>query len=205
MRIYAHRVEPFDNGMYVLADDRGDAILIDPSRGEREALATIREQGLNVIELVNTHGHSDHVFDNASLKERTTARLAIHRADAYRLDPASRPPGVLDAPKSVADDLIEEGPLTYLCDVDLQAIHTPGHTEGSTCFYLPREGLLFSGDLLFAGTVGRIDLPGGDARQMEASLARVALLPPATRIFPGHGPATTIGDELHWLRGFRFA
>ncbi len=205
MRLYAHRVEPFDNGMYLLADERGDAILIDPSRGEREALATIRDQGLTVIEILNTHGHPDHVFDNASVKERTRARLAIHRADAYRLDPATRPVSMLDAPKSVADDLFEDGPLTYLRDLDLQAIHTPGHTEGSTCFYLPNENTLFSGDLLFAGNVGRIDLPGGDARQMEASLARVATMPPGTRVFPGHGPATTIGDELRWLKGFRFA
>src|SRR5260221_12959275 len=99
MRLYAHRVEPYDNGMYVIADDRGDAILIDPSRGEREALATIRAQGLKVIELLNTHGHQDHVFDNASLKEKTKARLAIHRADAYRLDAATPPAGALDAPK----------------------------------------------------------------------------------------------------------
>ena len=205
MRLYAHRVEPFDNGMYLLADDRGDAILIDPSRGEREALATIREQGLKVIEILNTHGHEDHVFDNASLKERTRARLAIHRADAYRLDPASRPSVLLDAPKSIADDLIEEGPLAYVRNLELQAIHTPGHTEGSTCFYLPKESLLFSGDLLFAGNVGRTDLPGGDTKQMEASLARVAAMPPDTRVFPGHGPATTIGDELRWLKGFRFA
>ena len=205
MRLYAHRVEPFDNGMYLLADDRGDAILIDPSRGEREALATIREQGLKVIEILNTHGHPDHVFDNASVRKHTSARLAIHRADAYRLDPATRPQSMLDAPKSVADDLFDEGPLTYLRDLDLQAIHTPGHTEGSTCFYLPTENMLFSGDLLFAGNVGRIDLPGGDARQMEASLARVAAMPPGTRVFPGHGPATTIGDELRWLKGFRFA
>ena len=205
MRLYAHRVEPFDNGMYLLADGRGDAILIDPSRGEREALATIRDQGLTVIEILNTHGHPDHVFDNASVKERTRARLAIHRADAYRLDPATRPESMLDAPRSVADDLIDEGPLTYLRDLDLQAIHTPGHTEGSTCFYLPKEEVIFSGDLLFAGNVGRIDLPGGDARQMEASLARVAAMPSATRVFPGHGPATTIGDEQRWLKGFRFA
>lgn len=204
MRLYAHPVAPFDNRMYVLADDRGDAIVIDPSQGEREALATLREHGLRVVEIVNTHGHADHVFDNASLKERTRARLAIHQLDAYRLDPATRPPGLLDAPASAADDLITEGPLTFLRDIELQAIHTPGHTEGSTSFYVPAEGVLFSGDLLFAGTVGRIDLPGGDARQMEHSLARVAALPPETRVLPGHGPATTIAGELGWLRGFRF-
>jgi glyoxylase-like metal-dependent hydrolase (beta-lactamase superfamily II) len=205
VHLYAHRVEPFDNGMYVLADAGGDAILIDPSRGEREAMATIRDHGLRLLEILNTHGHQDHVFDNARVQEETRARIAIHGADAYRLDPATRPASQLLPPQSVADDLIAEGPLAYLRDIELQALHTPGHTEGSVSFYLPAEGVLFSGDLLFAGNVGRIDLPGGDAKQMEASLARVAALPPATRVFPGHGPATTIGAELEWLRGFRFA
>jgi len=205
MHLYAHRVEPFDNGMYVLADDRGEAIVIDPSRGEREVMITIRAHGLRLVEILNTHGHQDHVFDNARVQEETRARIAIHAADAYRLDPATRPASQLQPPKSVADDLIAEGPLAYVRDLELQALHTPGHTEGSVCFYLPTEGVLFSGDLLFAGNVGRIDLPGGDAKQMEASLARVATLPPATRVFPGHGPATTIGAELGWLRGFRFA
>jgi hydroxyacylglutathione hydrolase len=205
VRLYAHRVEPFDNGMYVLADDRGDAIVIDPSRGERDAMVTVRDHGLTLLEILNTHGHPDHVFDNARLQEQTRARIAIHAADVYRLDPTTRPASQLEAPKSVADDLIAEGPLAYVRDIELQAIHTPGHTEGSVCFYLPSDGVLFSGDLLFAGNVGRTDLPGGDPRQMEASLARVAALPTATRVFPGHGPATTIGAELRWLRGFRFA
>ena len=91
-----------------------------------------------------------------------------------------------------------------LADIALVAMHTPGHTEGSTCFYLPSESALFSGDVLFKGNVGRVDLPGGDARAMEQSLARVAGLPPQTRVYPGHGALTTIGAELAWLRGFRF-
>jgi len=107
-------------------------------------------------------------------------------------------------PTAAADDLIEEGPLRYIADIDVVAMHTPGHTEGSTCFYLASEKALFSGDVLFKGNVGRIDLPGGDARAMEKSLARIAELPADTRVYPGHGDLTTIGAELTWLRTFRF-
>ncbi len=205
MRVIPFRVAPIDNGAYLLVDERGDGIVVDPSMGEREILRAVREEGVRVIAILNTHGHPDHVYANAAVKEATRSRLAIHRLDAYRLEEVTRPGGVLPpAALAVADDLLEEGPITYLRDARLEALHTPGHTEGSTCFHLPGEKVLFSGDLLFAGNVGRVDLPGGDAGQMEASLARVAALPPETRVYPGHGPATTIGDEIGWLKGFRF-
>lgn len=215
VRVTPFRVAPFDNAVYLIVDDRRDAIVIDPSMGEREVLRAVRDEGLEVLAILNTHGHNDHIYGNAAVKEATRARLAIHARDAYRLDPARRP-GVSadtrallgtsldDVPPATADDLFEEGPLAYLRDARLVALHTPGHTEGSTSFHLPREGLLFTGDLLFAGNIGRVDLPGGDAAAMEASLRRVAALPPQTRVFPGHGPPTTLSSELSWLRGFRF-
>jgi glyoxylase-like metal-dependent hydrolase (beta-lactamase superfamily II) len=204
VRIVAWRVPPYDNGCYLVVDERNEAIVIDPSMGERQVLDTAREQGLRLVEILNTHGHPDHIFGDAGVKQATRARLAIHRLDAYRLGP-KRPPTSFDVPACDADDLIDEGPLRFLADVELQALHTPGHTEGSTCFYLPAIGALFTGDVLFQGNVGRTDLPGGDPRLMEASLARVAQLPAETRVYPGHGPQTTIGNELSWLRGFRFA
>lgn len=215
METVAWRVPPYDNGMYLVIDARGDALLVDPSMGEAEALRAIRERGLRLVEILNTHGHPDHIYGNAAVKEATRARLAIHRLDAYRLGATARPGvspetralvgGSLDTiPEAAADDLIEEGPLGYLRDARLVALHTPGHTEGSTCFHLPDEDVLFSGDVLFAGNVGRVDLPGGDPALMEESLRRVAGLPPGTRVYPGHGPPTTIGAELPWLRGFRF-
>lgn len=213
VRVIPFRVAPFDNGMYILVDAKRDAIVIDPSMAEREILHTAREEGLRLLAILNTHGHPDHVYANAPVKEATRARLAIHRLDAYRLELVARdegmrlPDGSLPfppAPLAAADDLLDEGPLTYLADAELRALHTPGHTEGSTCFHLPGEATLFSGDVLFAGAVGRVDQPGGDPRQMEESLRRVAALPPGTRVYPGHGAPTTIGAELGWLRGFRF-
>ncbi len=202
MKLLAWRSPPYDNDTYLLYDDRREAIVIDPSMSEAQVLAAAREQDLHVVEILNTHGHPDHIYGNAAVKEATGARLAIHRLDEYRLRERATAP--IEVPPCDADDLFDEGPLGYVRDLDIEALHTPGHTEGSTSFYLPSERTLFSGDLLFKGTVGRVDLPGGDARQMEASLARVAALPAETRVYPGHGPDTTIGAELRWLRGFRF-
>jgi glyoxylase-like metal-dependent hydrolase (beta-lactamase superfamily II) len=216
VRVIPFRVPPFDNSVYILVDDRRDAIVIDPSMAEREVMTALRDEGLRLLAILNTHGHNDHIYGNAAVKEATRARLAIHRLDAYRLDAASRPGispetralvgGLLDSvPPATADDLLEEGPVRYLADVDLRALHTPGHTEGSISFHLPDEQLLFTGDLLFARNIGRVDQPGGDPAQMEASLRRVAELPAETRVYPGHGPPTSIGTELPWLRGFRLA
>jgi glyoxylase-like metal-dependent hydrolase (beta-lactamase superfamily II) len=202
MRILKWRVPPYDNGTYIVVDDRGDALLIDPAMGERITIAAIKEQGLRLVEILNTHGHPDHIYDNAAVKEATKARLAIHRLDAYRLGP-KRPPTNLPIPPCDADDLFDEGALSYVVDLELTALHTPGHTEGSTCFYLEREKVLFSGDVLFRGSTGRWDLPGGDREQMERSLERVMTLPEETTVYPGHGAPTTIGDELPNLRSLR--
>ncbi len=205
IRILAWRVPPYDNGLYVIVDEHRDAMLIDPSMGEAVALAAAREQGLRIVEVLNTHGHPDHIAGNAAVKEETRARLAIHRLDAYRLDAGRRPPSQIVVPSATPDDLMDDGPLRFVPDLDLVALHTPGHTEGSTCFYLASEKALFSGDVLFKGNVGRVDFPGSDPKAMERSLERVASLPAETRVYPGHGEHTTIGSELPWLRGFRFA
>lgn len=203
VRIIAWRVPPYDNGCYLIVDARNEAIVIDPSMGDRQVIAAVREQGLRLVEILNTHGHPDHVFGNAAVKEATRARLAIHRRDEYRLGP-SRPPTQLEIPPCTADDLFDEGQLSFIDEVELTALHTPGHTEGSTCFYLRREGTLFSGDLLFKGNVGRTDLPGGDPAAMAESLSRItSSLPPNTRVYPGHGEPTTIGAEIATLRGLR--
>ena len=205
VRIISWRVPPYDNGCYLIVDARNEAIIIDPSMGERQVIDAVREKGLRLVEILNTHGHPDHIFGNAAVKEATGARLAIHRLDEYRLGP-ERPPTTFAIPPCTADDLFGEGQLSYLDDLELNALHTPGHTEGSTCFYLRRERALFSGDLLFKGSIGRTDLPGGDATAMAESLSRVlASLPPETAVYPGHGDTTTIGAEIPSLTALRDA
>jgi glyoxylase-like metal-dependent hydrolase (beta-lactamase superfamily II) len=205
MRILSWRVPPYDNGTYIVIDDRRDALVIDPAMGEREVIDAVKEQDLRLVEILNTHGHPDHIYGNAGVKEATKARLAIHRLDEYRLGPKAPPSVQLSVPPSDADDLFEEGPLTYVSDLEVTALHTPGHTEGSTCFYFAREHVLFSGDVIFKGSTGRWDLPGGDREQMERSLERVMTLPANTKVYPGHGAVTTIGDELPTLRSMREA
>jgi len=204
MRIMQWRVPPYDNGTYIVIDDRRDALLIDPAMGERQVIDAVKEQGLHLVEILNTHGHPDHIYGNAAVKQATNARLAIHRLDAYRLGP-DRPTTTLEIPPCDADDLFDEGALGYVADLKVAALHTPGHTEGSTCFYFENERILFSGDVIFQGSTGRWDLPGGDREQMERSLERVMTLPPDTKVYPGHGASTTIGDELPTLRYLREA
>ena len=199
------RVPPYDNGTYIVIDDRRDALVIDPAMGERKIIDAVKEHGLRLVEILNTHGHPDHIYGNAAVKEATKARLAIHRLDEYRLGPKAPPSVQLRVPASEADDLFEEGPLRFVADLELTALHTPGHTEGSTCFHFARADVLFSGDVIFKGNTGRWDLPGGDREQMERSLERVMTLPPHTKIYPGHGAVTTIGEELPTLRSLREA
>ena len=204
MRIHAWRVPPYDNGMYLVVDDRREALLIDPAMGERQAIAAVEDGGFRLVEILNTHGHPDHVYGNAAVKEATRARLAIHRLDAYRLGP-ERPQTTFEIPPCDADDLFDEGALGYVADLEMRALHLPGHTEGSTCFYFPTEDVLFSGDVIFKGSTGRWDLPGGDREQMERSLERLMTLPPATMVYPGHGATTTLGAEVRTLRVMREA
>jgi glyoxylase-like metal-dependent hydrolase (beta-lactamase superfamily II) len=124
--------------------------------------------------------------------------LVIHPDDAYRLDGRNNY-GFEVEPVSASEEL-GEGQQIRIGDLVFDILHTPGHTEGSVCLYEERAGLLLSGDVLFAGSYGRTDLPGGDDEQMVASLARLAReVPRAVRVLPGHGPETTIERELAWM------
>ena len=199
-RIESGAFGPWLTNVYLVWDGHStDALVLDPGMGAADALIRrARDLGLRVHLIANSHGHIDHVFDNAPLVRETSAPLAIHPDDAHRLSAGHDRSWNVEP--SHATDALREGEQVRIGDLTFDVLHTPGHTEGSVCLYEEREGLLLSGDTLFAGAWGRTDLPGGDETELARSLARLAtVMPPATRVLPGHGEETTIGRELPWL------
>ncbi len=192
---------PWQTNAYLVWDGRSpDALILDPGMGAAASLlARVAANGLRLHLVANSHGHIDHIFDNALLMRGSGAPLAIHPDDAYRLAAGNN--YGFEIERAVASVDLREGEQLRIGDLVFDVLHTPGHTEGSVCLYEERHALLLSGDVLFAGTYGRTDLPGGDDAAMVTSLARLAAqLPPGVRVLPGHGPETTLERELPWMQ-----
>jgi hydroxyacylglutathione hydrolase len=192
---------PWQANAYLVWDGRStDALVLDPGMGAAQPLVErVAANGLNLHLVANSHGHIDHIFDNAPLMRASGAPLAIHPDDAYRLNGKNNY-GFEVEPSVASRDLIG-GEQLRIGDLVFDILHTPGHSEGSVCLYEERLGLLLSGDVLFAGAYGRTDLPGGDDQRMVASLARLAReIPGSVRVLPGHGPETTLAAELPWMQ-----
>ena len=197
-----HRVVgPIATNVHVLADPRTrEAIAIDTATPCLAWIAdelAARDWTLKLI--VSTHGHWDHIGDNAAVAEHTGADIAVHPLDRERLtDPQPLWAPFEIVPSIPAVELAEGGEIRF-GEIRLTVLHTPGHTEGSVCLLGRDDGLLFSGDTLFAGGWGRVDLPGGDPGAMVASLGRLTGFEDAVQVLPGHGGTTTIGRERAWL------
>jgi len=194
-------VGPIATNVHVLADPRTrEAIAIDTATPCLawivDELAT-REWTLKLI--VSTHGHWDHIGDNAAVADHTGAAIAVHPLDRDRLTNPQPIWAPFEIPPSVPAVELAEGGEIRFGEIRLTVLHTPGHTEGSVCLLAPDNGVLYSGDTLFAGGWGRVDLPGGDPAQMAESIARLVTLDDPIRVLPGHGPATTIGRERAWM------
>ncbi len=174
-----------------------EAIVIDPGAEPENILNVIIREELKLIAIVNTHGHADHIGANQGVRKHTSAPLYIHPADREMLtDPhknMSQSFG-LSIVSPPADSMLLEGASLSIGRWNLTIRETPGHSPGSIC--LLGEGKLFSGDTLFAGSIGRTDIPGGDTELLLESIRRRILpLPPETVVFPGHGPETTLEKE----------
>lgn len=191
-----------DTNCYIVGcPETKKAAIIDPgafSPAEVQAvLGLLEKDGLEAKCIINTHGHIDHIAGNRILKEATGAAILIHRGDADRLGDGQLNGSFLfgmDIVSPPADRLLEDGEEIDIGTLKFRVLHTPGHTPGGMC--LLAEGTLFSGDTLFAGSVGRTDLPGGSERVLlQAIRSKLLSLPDQTSVRPGHGPRTTIGKE----------
>lgn len=192
---------------YIVWDkSSSDAIIIDPGGSSDDIIGFICDNGLKPSAIVNTHGHADHIGANTILHAEYGCPILIHEADAYYLtDLDANLAGLIGFTEPIspaADRLLVEGDAVTVGNTMFKVIHTPGHTPGGICLYY--GSILFSGDTLFAGSIGRSDFPGGSHEQLIDSIKRKLLvLPDDTDVYSGHGPITTIGEERRnnpWLQ-----
>ena len=191
-------VGPIMANCFILGcENTKESVVIDPGDDGDNILMKLAKSELKVKYLINTHGHFDHVGANKKMKEVTKATLCIHPDDEPMLMELSKSASMfgLSAENSPpADLLLNHGDKISFGDITLEVIHTPGHSMGGICLYT--KGHLFAGDTLFAGSIGRTDLPGGDYDTLISSIKTKLLgLPDDTIVYTGHGPETSIGNE----------
>ena len=193
-------VGPLQCNCTILGDEQTrDAMVIDPGDNIPVILMRLARHRLTLKQIVVTHAHIDHVGGALQLKKATGAPILLNQSDMPLLKMMDIQAGWLGvATPEVAppDTSAEEGMIVGIANHSANVIHTPGHTPGSICLHFAPDNLLLAGDTLFAGSIGRTDLPGGDSRRILRSIHdRLLALPDDTRVIPGHGPATTIGQE----------
>jgi len=190
---------PYQTNAYIVACSATlEAAIIDAPRGSATLLPQ-RIQALNLKAkfLLLTHSHWDHIADAAPLKEALHVPLLVHIEDAKNVEEpgADGLPFHIPIEEALCDGYLIDGQKIKLGEMEIRVIHTPGHTPGGVCFYIPQEGALFSGDTLFQGSIGNVELPTADPERMWESLKRLGTLPLDTKVYPGHGRSTTIGQE----------
>lgn len=198
MKIIAMEVGNLGTNCYIVySEESKDAMIIDPGGDAARILAAVGNAGLSVKYIVNTHGHADHVLANMKVKEATGAELLVHKEDAGMLTSPQLNLSVFIGGGAVcgpADKELSDGDIVEVGEMKFVVLHTPGHTPGGISLHY--DGVVFSGDSLFAESIGRTDFPGGSHRQLIESIRRKLMtLDDEVKVYPGHGPATTIGWE----------
>lgn len=185
---------------YILGDEETkEAVVIDPGGNEEEILDALNHEGLQLKLIIDTHGHFDHVDANQPLQDATGAKIAIHKLDAAMLKKPSQEALFFTGNRlrlSQADILLQEDDVLTFGNYRLKVMHTPGHTPGHISLLLEDHPLIYVGDLLFAGSIGRTDFPGGSFEALiNAVKTKIFPLGDHYTVFPGHGPVTTVGQE----------
>ncbi len=193
-------VGPLQCNCSIIGDDQTrEAMVIDPGDQIEDILAILKNERLTLKQIVITHAHIDHVGGAMKLKAATGAPILLNKNDQAllkMLDVQATWIGMRAPGEVKVDESADEGTLVKAGAITGNVIHTPGHTEGSICVYFPEQKTLIAGDTLFAGSIGRTDLPGGSFDKIMRSLHnQVLALPDETQVVPGHGPVTTIGEE----------
>ena len=204
MHIKTFQFNPFQENTYVLSDDTGEAVIIDCgclSSNEDERLTLyLTTEKLQVKHVLNTHLHLDHSFGNYMVAHTLGVLPEAHRADEFligQLIAQSQAFGIQGVVREQPlGGYLQEGDVVSFGRTQLEVLHVPGHSPGSICFYCRAENVIFVGDVLFAGSIGRTDLPKGNYAELIAGIQRkLMVLPDETIVYSGHGPATTIGNE----------
>lgn len=201
-------VTDFATNCYVIGcPQTHEGAIIDPGGNAPAILAAVKESGLTIRYVINTHGHIDHTAANKAVLEKTGALLVAHKLEALLLTDPSRNLSFLIG-RNISGPapglLVEEGDTLDIGTLHWRVLHTPGHTPGSISLYSAEQSIVFTGDALFKMGIGRTDFPGGDyARLLQGIAEKLLALPDETLVYPGHGPTTTIGyEKAHnpWLR-----
>lgn len=193
-------VGPLEVNCFILGcEETREGVVVDAGGDAARIMAAVERNGLNIGQVINTHGHFDHVGANRSLVERFNARLMIHAADVPLLERAAdtaRSYGVRGENSPSPAEFLTDGMEIAFGRHRMTVLHTPGHSQGGCCLYLEAEKKIITGDTLFADSIGRTDLPGGSHEQLLQSIrSKLFTLPDDVTAYPGHGPSTTIGHE----------
>jgi hydroxyacylglutathione hydrolase len=193
---------PVDTNTYLLGCSKTNrAVVIDvPFDSSKKWIKRAQELSLQIEAILLTHSHWDHIAEAALLKEKLQAPVFIHEEDAENLiNPGSDKLPLLFPVKGTQPDVfLQDKQIITVGELKIEVIHTPGHTPGGVCFYLAEQNTLFSGDTLFCGTIGNLSFPTARPELMWMSLKKLAQLPKDTKVYPGHGDPTLIGDES-WI------